>query len=237
MAGYDRLHRMICKEKVLDESAKNTRRYRGEIVARISGSGSKSRLELLEEDSWIDEDEPILSARDHGHPGPTSSSTATPIGYERHVTPSSKPEQPHTSSADLHGLEPASQAPESTARLRLRLGAAPDADTGRPQAARSLALDDCEKAGGAEAVLREAAALAEMRALFAGADRDNNGLLDRSEVVHLAEKVMGTSLDNESIDRALTEMGAGDDELISFDDFKRWLESLQGDQRADVRPG
>jgi hypothetical protein len=150
----DRVYKMICEEKVLLESGENTRRYRGEVVARIAGSGSKSQLDLLEEIDGSNEDEPILRGGGHTDHGPSSRSVPTPVGYERHVTPGSKPEQRlHTATPDLHGLEPA-----SFTRRRMESAAAPAAADGRPQAARTLALGDSEAAEGAEAVhvLREA---------------------------------------------------------------------------------
>jgi Ca2+-binding protein (EF-Hand superfamily) len=69
------------------------------------------------------------------------------------------------------------------------------------------------------------------------ADRDNNGQLDRAEVARLAATALGADLDDESLERVLAELDSDDDGLISFDEFRRWLESLQADQRPSDRPG
>ena len=214
---------MICEEKVLLESTENARRYRGEVVARISGSGSKSMLDMLEETEGSREDEPILSGGGHSAHGPGRS-----VGYERFVTPSFKQARlPH-----LHGLEPA-----SSTRRRMEGADAPIAADGRTHAGRTLAFGDCEYAGAAEAVLREAASLAEMRSLFADADRDKNGQLDRAELRRLAATVLGVDLGDEALEHALAEMDGDDDGLITFDDFKQWIGSLKVNQQASARPG
>ena len=220
---------MICEEKVLLESTENARRYRGEVVARISGSGSKSMLDMLEETEGSREDEPILSGGGHSAHGPgRSATTHTPTGYERHVTPSFKQARlPH-----LHGLEPA-----SSTRRRMEGAGDPIAADGRTHAGRTLAFGDCEYAGAAEAVLREAAALAEMRSLFADAERDKNEQLDRAELRRLAATVLGVDLGDEALEHALAEMDGDDDGLITFDDFKQWIGSLKVNQQASARPG
>jgi hypothetical protein len=135
---------MVCEEKVLLESGDTTRRYRGEVVARIAGSGSKSRLDLLEEADESTEDEPILRGGGHTDYSPTTRIASTPFGYERHVTPGSKPDRrPHTTTADLHGFEPA-----SSSSRRTESASALAAEDGRAHAARTLALGDSKTAGG-----------------------------------------------------------------------------------------
>lgn len=218
---------MICEEKVLLESKENARRYRGEVVARISGSGSKSMLDMLEEAEESNEDDPILN--DGSNSAHNSRIIAiTPVGYERHVTPSSKQARlPH-----LHGLEPV-----SSTRRRMEGADAPSAADGRTHAGRTLAFVDYEDAAAAGAVLPEAAALAETRSLLADTDKDKRWQLDRAELKWLAATVLGVDLGDESIEHALAEMDGDNDGLIAFDDFKRWIGSLKVNQQASARPG
>ena len=195
-ASFRFLYMMIWQEKVLLESGGNSRKYRGEEVARITGmSASKSSLDRL------DEERQNLLGTDAARGG------ATPVGYERHATPVVP------AGVSLHGLEPASGSQSQVDR--------------RPEAKRSLELSDLADAGGAEAVLQEAAALAEMRALFRDSDKDSDSYLDRSEVAALCEKVMGSALTEAELDGALASMDVDGSNHIGFEEFKRWVDSLR----------
>jgi hypothetical protein len=212
---------MIFEEKVLID---NSKRYRGEVVARISGSASKSRLDLLEEADEDTEAQPMLVPAG-GDSGGGGKSRSTPDGYQRHATPTQQRAQ---TTADLHGLEPAS-----------RLGQNP----GRPNAARSLSMGGHRGVGGTEAALLQARYEHEVREQFneaADADSELNGQLDRSKVAQLARRVLGTELDEESLKEALKEilLTSEDSEqseqghgppppLIGFEEFFAWVQGVR----------
>ena len=113
--------------------------------------------------------------------------------------------------ASSHGLEPAS-------------GSQVDRN---PETKRSLELSDLTDAGGVEAVLQEAAALAEMRALFKDSDSDQSGYLNRSEVESLCNTITGSDMSSEELDGALAAMDVDGNSQIGFEEFKRWVESLR----------
>ena len=147
-------------------------------------------------------DEEARTLLPEGADGAQGTGGVTPVGYERHETPVG---------LGLHGLEPAS-------------GSQVDRN---PETKRSLELSDLTDAGGVEAVLQEAAALAEMRALFKDSDSDQSGYLNRSEVESLCNKITGSDMSSGELDGALAAMDVDGNSQIGFEEFKRWVESLR----------
>ena len=83
-----------------------------------------------------------------------------------------------------------------------------------------------------QTILRKDMTNAELRTVFLEIDTDGSGVLDRDEVLVLAQR-LGHKLTNKQLNNAMSEMDTGGDNEVDFDDFKEWWHKF-GSQRKDM---